>query len=303
MPGDGTKEKDAAGGILWLLSDMTLVTGMTVLVKRMGADYPPVQMVFLRAAIGLALILPLIWRRRADLLAMRDPWRNAFRVACNAAALTANFHALTALPLAVANAIGYLRPVVTMLLAMALLGERIARRRWIGAAAVAGGVAIAVGPAVAGARGAALPAEGLVAAALMVGFGSLAVVQTRALRAESPVVMMLFYTLGLTALAAIPAAWVWRPVAPADWPALLAIGALAQAGQYCFLRAWRAAGAGVLAPVSYASILFATTAGWLFFDERPAPHILVGAAVILGSLLWTWAAGRRDRQGGPSNSS
>lgn len=37
------KDTGPAAGIVWLLSDMTLVTGMTVLVKLMGVDYPPVQ--------------------------------------------------------------------------------------------------------------------------------------------------------------------------------------------------------------------------------------------------------------------
>ena len=62
---------------------------------------------------------------------------------------------------------------------------------------------------------------------------------------------MAFYTLALTALTAVPAALVWHPVAAADLPALLAIGVLAQVGQYCFVRAHHLASAGVLAPLGY----------------------------------------------------
>ncbi|WP_322895378.1 MULTISPECIES: DMT family transporter [unclassified Yoonia] len=282
----------ARDGVLWLLSDMTLVTGMTVLVKFTGANFAAIQIVFLRAAVGLVLILPLVWTRRADLWAMHAPWRNAFRVGCNAIALSANFIALTALPLAMVNAIGYVRPIITMLLAVALLRETISLVRWIGSAGIVCGVAIAVVPDLRGSLGGSIAMTGLVAAVASVLFGSLAVVQTRALRRESPTVMMLFYTLGLTVLTAGPAILLWQPVNASDWPALIAIGVLGQAGQYCFLRAYRAQEAAVLAPISYGSILFATVAGWVFFAERPSAHLIGGAAIILLCLFWIW---RRDR--------
>lgn len=276
-----SQEPGTSAGVAWLLTDMTLVTGMTVLVKQMGADYPAVQLVFLRSLIGLVLILPLLWHDRAALVSMKAPLRNVFRVMCNAGALTANFVALCALPLAVVNAISYLRPVVTMLLAIALLGEQVPRSRWLAAAGILLGVAIAVGPDVGGVGGSALPSAGLIAAAVSLGLGAMATVQTRALRSEVPSVMMLFYTAGLSLITAVPAALAWQPVVAAHWPAILGIGVLAQAGQYCFLRAYRAAGATRLAPFSYSSIVFAISAGWLFFDERPSWHLLAGAAVIL----------------------
>ncbi|SEN71564.1 Permease of the drug/metabolite transporter (DMT) superfamily [Loktanella fryxellensis] len=290
-PVTGTAAPRARDGVLWLVADMTLVTGMTVLVKLTGASLAAIQIVFLRAAVGLLLILPLVWTHRRDLWAMHDPWRNVLRVGCNAIALSANFMALTALPLAMANAIGYLRPIVTMLVATVLLSERTSRVRWVGSAGIVCGVAIAVGPDLQSTSGN-VALGGLVAALAAVLFGSLAVVQTRALRRESPTVMMLFYTLGLTVLTAGPAIAVWQPVTPADWPALIAIGALGQAGQYCFLRAYRAQEATVLAPISYGSILFATAAGWIFFADRPSVHLIGGAVVILVCLLWIW---RLDR--------
>ncbi len=40
---------------------------MTVLVKMQGATYPAIQLVFIRAMIGLIFILPLIWRHRRQM--------------------------------------------------------------------------------------------------------------------------------------------------------------------------------------------------------------------------------------------
>ena len=138
--------RDSRSGILWLLCDTTLVTGMTVLVKMQGASYPAVQLVFIRALIGLLLILPMIWRHRRQLVHSRDPLRNIMRISCNAVALTGNFVALTMLPLVLVNALGFTRPLVSMLMAVIMLGERVSRWRWIGAVFAFAGVLVMLAP-------------------------------------------------------------------------------------------------------------------------------------------------------------
>lgn len=273
-------------GVAWLLSDMLLVTVMTVLVKLGGASYPAVQMVFIRSLIGLVSVLPLAWRHRHALRQTRQWGRHSFRVLCNTLALNANFAALTALPLALANAIGFMRPLVVLALATWLLGERSGVWRWVGAAIGFAGVLIMVSP------GEIPWSIGILAALASVLFGSLATVQTRALAGENTTVLMVFYTVGLTVFTALPALASWQPVAVADWPLLLAIGVLAQLGQYCFLRAYQSTPANVLAPIGYLSIVLASLAGYLAFGEIPAPTTIAGAAVIIGALLLT---SRMDR--------
>lgn len=265
-------------GVAWLLTDMALITVMTALVKVQGASYPAIQIVFIRAVIGLIAILPLIWRHRFHIRQTKRGGRHVFRISCNALALTANFAALATLPLAVVAAIGFMRPLFTMVLAVLMLGEIVGRMRWLGAAIGFCGVLIMV-----------LPGElawnsGLIAAFASVVFGSLAVVQTRMLREENTTVLMVFYTAGLAILTAVPAAFAWQPVALDDWLPLLAIGGLAQLGQYCFLRAYQSAPANVLAPIGYLSIVMATAVGYLLFDEMPGWHMLAGVAVILAGL-------------------
>lgn len=257
---------------------MMLVTAMTVLVKFQGTSYPAIQMVFIRATIGMIAIAPLIWRHRGQFRQMKQPLRNAGRVSCNAIALTGNFAALTLLPLALVNAIGFTRPLVSMLLAVLLLGEKVSRYRWVGAVIAFLGVLIMLSPSDIDWN------MGLLAAFLSVIFGSLAAIQTRKLRDENTVVMMVFYTLGLTLLTAIPATVYWAPVRTQDWAPLLGIGILAQLGQYCFLRAYQLSEASVLAPFSYLSIVLATVAGFVFFGEFPGWKTIVGIVIILSVL-------------------
>lgn len=275
-------------GMAWLMGDMVLVTVMTVLVKLGGADYPAVQMVFIRSLVGLVSVLPLAWRHRQALRQTRHWGRHAFRVFCNTAALNANFAALTALPLALANAIGFMRPLVVLALATFMLGERSGPWRWVGAGIGFAGVLLMVAP------GEVAWNAGILAALAAVAFGSLATVQTRALKSENTTTLMVFYTVGLTLFTAIPATIAWQPVAPSAWPLLLGIGGLAQIGQYCYLRAYQATPANVLAPLGYLSIVLASIAGYLAFGEIPAWTTLAGIVIILFALVLTARLDRRQ---------
>jgi len=265
----------------WLLGDTLLVTAMTVLVKIEGANYPAIQLVFIRSLIGLVSVLPLAIRHRAEILATKRVGRHMVRVGCNTVALTSNFAALTALPLALVNAIGFMRPLVVLVFAVLLLAERVGPVRWIGTAIGFLGVLIMVAP------GEVPLSLGLLAAFGSVVFGSLAVVQTRALKGENTTVLMVFYTVGLTVFTGVPAILAWQPVAWGDWPTLIAIGVLAQLGQYCFLRAYQSTPASILAPLGYLSIVLATLTGLVVFGEVPQWTTLLGVIVIIVALQLT----------------
>ncbi|MBX3530688.1 MAG: DMT family transporter [Rhizobiaceae bacterium] len=258
---------------------MVLVAGgMTALVKAQGLTYPAVQLVFIRAVVGLFFILPLVWRERAYVMRPLHPWMNLSRVVSSAIALSSQWLAYTLMPLAVVNALMFSRPLVTMVMAVAMLGERVSRARWAGATVALGGVVVMIGP------GGVTWGVGLLAVLANVIFGSLAIVQTRAMKDENTTAMMVFYTVGLVVITALPAALWWHPVQLADWVPLLGIGLLAQAGQYCFLRAYRLAEASRLAPVGYLSIVVTAASGYLFFDEIPGLPVVAGAVIVVAAL-------------------
>lgn len=293
LPAVEERRKASREGILWVLADMVLVAGgMTALVKAQGVVYPAFQLVFIRSLIGLMFILPLIWRHRREISRTKHPWKNISRISCNAVALTSQFLAYTMLPLAVVNALSFSRPLITMAMAVAFLGETVSRLRWIGAGLAFAGVLVMLAP------GGVEWNLGLLAVFGTVVFGALAIIQTRTLRDENTTVMMVFYTVGLAVITAVPAILVWQPVKLFDWIPLLGIGFLAQAGQYCFLRAYRLAEASVLAPIGYLSIVVTTAAGYLFFGEMPDKRIVIGAVLILIALQTTaYLEHRKARRG------
>jgi Predicted membrane protein len=254
---------------------MALVTTMQAIVKAEGETYPAVQLVFLRSLVGFISVAPLVWRHRAKLTNPSNIRGHLARVGFNSAALTFNFAAFAALPLALVTAIGFTRPLVVLAMAALMLGENVSRIRYLLAGISFLGVLIMVRPD-------AIPWNmGLVAAFGSVFFGSLAVVQTRRLAGEDTMVLMLFYTVGLTVLTAVPAAIVWVPIPWAEAPSIILVGVLAQLGQYCWLQAYQKQEARLLAPIGYLSIIFSGFAGWLYFGEVPSPSLWLGAAIVV----------------------
>jgi drug/metabolite transporter (DMT)-like permease len=284
------------GSAGWLLLDMSLVTVMQAMVKAKGEIYPAIQLVFLRSLVGFLAVAPLMWRHRAKLANLSNIRGHLVRVAFNSTALTCNFAAFGALPLALVTAIGYTRPLILLAMAAVLLGERVSRIRYALTAVGFIGVVIMLRPDE-------IPWNiGLLAAFGSVFFGALSVVQTRRLAGEDTVVLMLFYTVGLTLLTSIPAALVWVPIPWAEAPSIILIGILAQVGQYCWLQAYQKQEARLLAPIGYLSIIFSSFAGWIFFSEVPSLSLCIGAAVVvLTTILATpveqWLKNSVERKG------
>lgn len=267
-------------GAAWLLADMSLNIWALAIVKAVGLGYPAFQIVFLRGLVGLVLMLPWVLQHRQAFSNLTDLPLHLMRVVFSAIALTASFYAITRLPLALFTAIGFTRPILTMIAAALILREIISRGRW--AAALVGllGVIIAVEPAKLSGG------SGLAAQVITVISATAVVIVTRRLVEAPTVVMMTFYTAGLTVIAVPFALASWQPVPADQWPALLAIGAFAQCAQFCFLRAHRYGQAAFLAILSYASLIFSTTVGYWVFEEVPSLSFWFGASLIIAATLW-----------------
>lgn len=280
-PGADRLARSEWRGVGWLLADMSLNIWALIIVKASGAEFPAVQLVFLRATVGLLVMVPWIVVARADFVHARRPGLHLARIALSSVTLTASFYAVARIPFALFTALNFTRPLMMIALAALFLAEPAPWRRWLAALAGLVGVVIAVGPANVELD----PA--LLAMALTVLAGTGAIIVTRRINDQPPVVLMTAYTAGLTATAAFPAIWSWAPITRGDWPVLLAIGLFTQAAQFCFLRAHRRASAGLLAIAGYFSLILSTFAGWLVFNEVPRSAFWVGATVIV---VATWLA-------------
>lgn len=271
--------RNLTGGA-WLLADMALNIWALAIVKALGLGYPAFQLVFLRAIVGLILMAPWIWRQRQMFRGIAQRRLHLLRVVLSTIALSASFFAIARLPFALFTAISFTRPLVMMVMAALILREVIPRRRWAAACVGLVGVMIALNPSQM------VLGWGVPALVLTVFAGTGAIIVTRQLASAPTVVMMTFYTAGLTVFTAPLAVLNWQPITAPEWPALLAIGVFAQCAQFCFLRAHRYGQAAFLAVLSYASLILSTSVGYLVFDEVPTTQFWIGAALIVAATLW-----------------
>lgn len=267
--------RDNLRGGAWLVADMALNIWALGIVKALGLGYPAAQIVFLRAGIGLLLLLPWIYRDRRAFVTIPALPLQLLRIGLSTATLTASYFAISRVPLALFTTMNFTRPLVVMILAALILRERITGGQWGAAAIAMVGVAIAIDP-----QGADI-GPGLLALALVILTGSGAVIVTRRLRETPTIVLMTFYAVGL-GLCTLPfAVWSWQPIAPEHLAPLLAIGVFAQAAQACFLRAHYNGDAGVLSVLGYMSLPLSTAAGYFAFNETPTLRFFAGAALVV----------------------
>ncbi len=290
-PGTGAEApRDNRRGGAWLLGDMSLNIWALSIVKWLGADYPATQVVFIRALVGLCLVLPFALQHRAAFRRVEALGLHLLRVVLVVVTLTASFFAIARVPLALFTALGFTRPIVTMILAAVVMRERIGRRRWVAAGVAFVGVLIATSPKD-------MPLSlGLAALAVVVVTGSSTVIVTRRLREAPSIVMMVFYTGGLALCTAPFAGLAWTPVAPEHLLPLLLVGAFSQTAQLCFLRAHFHGEAGFLSVLSYLSLLLSVAVGILVFEERPGAGFALGALLVAGAALWVGLSERARRR-------
>ena len=114
-------------GIALKLAAVTLFLVMASLVKATSEAVPPGEAVFFRSAFAMPVIIGwLAWR--GDLstgLRAARPVAHLWRGVIGTSAMACGFAALGLLPLPEVTALGYLAPILTVLFAAMLLGERL----------------------------------------------------------------------------------------------------------------------------------------------------------------------------------
>ena len=115
-------------------------------------------------------------------------------------------------------------------------------------------------------------------------------------RNESVWTSFLYSTLIGCAFATLVVPFYWTTPDPKDFALMLAAGILGAAGQYLIIRALFVAEASVVAPISYASLVFAAIYGIIVFEEFVDIWTWLGACVIALSGVYVWYLDKRRRE-------
>lgn len=166
-------------------------------------------------------------------------------------------------------------PIMTTLLAIPLLGERVTRARWISLALGFAGVLAASDPF--GLKFSIYTAMVLAAAAM---WGYAIILMRQIARRESSLLQMFYQNLTFTLVTLPATAADFVMPQGSQWLLLLGVGALGGAGQYILFEACRHAPASVMGTVEYTALIWAFILGYLVFGDIPSASVSIGAALI-----------------------
>lgn len=278
-----SKSPTPVRGILMMMLAVSLFTAMQALIK--AADRVPAgEAVFFRSFCSIPVIFGWLAAQGKLRQGVRVVnWRgHAVRALAGTFAMGLGFAGLRYLPLPEVTAIRFVTPVLIVVFAAIFLGERFRLIRMAAVLAGLGGVVVISWPQLTGGE-----AGAWLGVAMILGSAALAAlaqvfIKGMAGREETAAIVFWFaLTASLLSLTTVPFGWVW-PVGR-EWVWLIGAGLIGGAGQILLTSSYRHAEAGVLAPFSYISMLWAVLIGWAWFAEVPTIWTWSGAALIIGA--------------------
>jgi drug/metabolite transporter (DMT)-like permease len=273
-----------------LLTGLNFVA-VTAIVKHVGDALPAAQSAFLRYALGLVFLLPMIRPILAARLTRRQLRLFGARGVAHTFGVVLWFYSMTQITIAEVTALNYLNPVLVTLGAAVFLGETLALRRILAVLAALLGALIILRP---GFRELSPGHIAMLGTATMFAVSYLMAKQLSGEASAAVVVGMLSIT--VTICLAPLAAAVWVPVTSTQLGWLFLVACFATAGHYSMTLAFAAAPVAVTQPVTFLQLLWATLLGWAVFGEGIDIWVVIGGSVILASvsfISWREAVLRR----------
>lgn len=278
---------DAFMGIVWKVLSALVFTLMLTLVKIAGERVPVGQLLFARSLFGMIPVLVFIWwiGHLSDALRTKSIGGHVKRAMSGMLAMGLWFSALQYLSFPEATAIVYAAPLIMVVFAATILGERVRVYRWSAVLVGLVGVLVILAPQVRNGfdvtqNTAALGAVLALCAATFMALTSVFVRQLA--RAEPSYTIVLYFLIAGTAVTALSAP-TWIVPTWSDAGLMVMIGILGGIGQLFLTQAFRHAEASTIAPFEYSSMIWVVGIGYFVFGEMPTVHVMVGAAIVIAS--------------------
>jgi drug/metabolite transporter (DMT)-like permease len=256
-----------------------------MLVKLMVAGLPVTQILLIRSVIIASVVLA--FSRGAvvgELLASRRKGLLLWRAVATLAAWCLYYVNGTQLKLAEMTTLYYVAPLVTLVLAVVFLKEKLTAPRVFATLVGFVGVVVACNPA---GIPLGLPALMVLTAASL---WSIASILMRTISSSDSSRLLMFSLNAFYVLALLPFAIAgWKPMDAFTIACALGTGLAGGAGQLLLIEAARRLPAGVLGTVEYTGLVWSFIFGALIFHEAPAPVVYAGAGlVVVAGLILAW---------------
>jgi drug/metabolite transporter (DMT)-like permease len=269
----------AGAGIALMLLACLVFSLNDTLGKWLVATYTVGQLLLIRSAAAMLILLPFLLRREAlaEFGAAPRPRLQILRVVLSSVESALFYWAVVYLPLADVVTFYLAGPIFVTAFSALLLKEQVGWRRWSAVLAGFAGVVIAMRPSAASFSWPALIAlTGCVSFALLM-------IATRAVRGTSDLVLVTGQMAGALVLGIVMAPIGWVSPSARDFALLGLLGVVAMFAHVCVNRSLKLAPASVVVPYQYTFILWAIVFGYFVFGDVPDAMLLTGAAIIIAA--------------------
>ncbi len=268
-------------GIGFILLSEAFFVLMGTQIRAVSAGLSNEMIVFFRNLIGLQIIIPLVMKYGWSGLKTSKPHLHLLRGLAGVTAMYCFFYAIAHMPLANAMILKMSAPLFIPLIAWLWLKEKL--NGTIALVVLLGfcGVSLIIQPD--------LQQLDWVAIIAVAGgfFAAIAKTTVKRLTAtERPASVVFYFALTALVVSSLPALLNWQTPSSEQWLQLIALGLLASFGQFFMTLAYSHAPASQISHFSYSSIVYASFAGWLLWDEWMDGWAWLGAGlVVLSGIL------------------
>lgn len=272
-----------ARGILLLVASTVVFSLCDVVTKLLTATLPATEVAWIRYATFACFVVPTVLLTGGpELFRARRPGLQVLRTFGMVGSTLFFTQALRYLPVAESTAIYFISPILIMALSILFLGESVGWRRWSAAIVGLVGVLVVIRP---GTDAFQAPALLPLLGATSWAFG--AVVTRKMSGSDHPLTTLAYSAVVGCLILTVALPFGWAMPSPHEIGLAVLMGLFFTIGQWLVVLAYRYGNASVIAPFSYAQLIWAGGLGYLVFGSLPDRWTIVGAGIIAASGLYT----------------
>ena len=267
-------------GLYWLIFNEVFLIAHIILIKTFVGDFSVFQIVFMRSISSSIIIVPILFYLKNQKNIFVQFQSNLIRVVLSFMAISIQFFTISNIQLAQVSTIGYLRPSIMSIFAYFILSEKQSKGRWLVLIVGFLSILLVFSPESNSIQ--------LIALLALLGSccGSLSTIFQKFLSKKfSEIQLMVWYSVGISILSLPFCLYTWKELSLNELIFMVLTGLLATGAQYFYIKAFRLSQASFLAPIQYFHIIPVLIIGYLIFSEIPSYQTLLGALIIILSLI------------------
>jgi drug/metabolite transporter (DMT)-like permease len=270
-------------GMIAAIAGFFMLAVMNVFAKMLSGHMSVIEIAFYRNLIATIPFLFIIYGMgKKEILVIRSSPRGVvIRAVIGTISLAATFGTFALLPLADGTAFLFTSSLLVPAFGYFFLKEHVGKYRW--AAILVGFLGVCVMLRPSGDVNLTGVAVALSAATM---HATLQTILRYLGKTESPETVTFYFVFVGTFVALIPMPLVFTMPTWHDIPLIVGLGLSGVCGQMCMSTAYKNAQASIVTVFNYSGIIWATTFGWIFWNDWPDNAIFVGGAIVIASNIF-----------------